>query len=123
MSIFTLVVRGRVRLVVQVLRVGQELGLIHHAAVGVGVNEAVAHQVFQHPGIVVDLRLVPRVFQSDELALRAGRARRLGVGLFQKESTASSTRRQSCHSVSLAERLILISGSMFGAAKFAISRR
>lgn len=41
--------------------VSQKLGLVHHRAVGIGINEIVSHQAIERAGIMVQLGLIPGI--------------------------------------------------------------
>ena len=51
-----------------ILQVGEELGLVHHRPVVVGVHKCVADQAVESLRVMVQLRLVPGILQSQQLA-------------------------------------------------------
>src|SRR6516225_7712730 len=52
----------------RVFDIGQKLSLVHHGSVDIGVNELFANQAVEGFGVVIKLRLVPRVLECDQLA-------------------------------------------------------
>lgn len=73
-------VRDQGRVIGRIFQVKQKLRFVHDRAVIVGVDETVANQALEGLSIVMQLRLVPGVFESDQLGLVRGGTAGLGLG-------------------------------------------
>jgi len=66
---FDIFICDEARAISGIFQVGEKLGLIHHCPIVVGVHKIVGDQAFHGFGIMMQLGLVPRILERQELAL------------------------------------------------------